>query len=263
MITDDQHPAARCQAQLETVLRRARFVSPALTAAIAIRVFAIVVLLWQNRLVGAVNSPTPPTRATLELSAVLAQTGAIGLLALLVVGGVLFLQWLHATVKLTQALGDRSFPWSAKDAVLGFIIPLANVARPYQVMRDLHDALAPDLVDEPNVQVRAAETAGYRQVEFHAPPAARSLPHASIGTWWTFFWIGNVVAYVAARQSGTTIDDIVARNVANVCADAIEIVSAGLAVLVVRAVTARVAERYRRIRHTSVDALQAAGIVID
>ena len=176
----------------------------ALGAAAAIRVFNIAVLLWQNDLVASLHSPTPPSQATLERRYSLAHVGAIGLLALLVVGGVLFLRWLHLAMRLTQALGDRSLTWSPKDAVMGFIIPFVSFVRPYQVMRDLHDALAPNLAPEPDVQVRAVETMGYRQVEMQAPPPARALPHASIGAWWAFFWIGNVVANIASRQTGTT-----------------------------------------------------------
>ena len=56
--------------------------------------------------------------------------------------GTLFLMWLHRVVKVTRALGGDTLRWSPKDAVLGFIIPFINIARPFQVMRDVHDHLA-------------------------------------------------------------------------------------------------------------------------
>ncbi len=77
-----------------------------------------------------------------------------------------------------------------------------------------------------------------------------------------FFWIGNVIANIASRQHGETLGDLVVRNDLNSAADAVEVVSAVLAVLVVRGVTARLDERYRRTRHNPVEALTAAGITL-
>ena len=256
------HPAERYESDVRVANSRAKAAMVALGLTAALRCALIPIALWQNGLLDAVQAGNMPPMETLERSDTLISAGAIGQLVLLIVTGVLFLRWLHRTVRLTRALGGDTLRWTPKDAVLSFIIPLVNIARPFQVMRDLHDHLAPDVVPEPQVLVQPGDLSGYRGVEVKAPPPPVKLPHASIGAWWGFFWVGNVFANIAARQHGTGLSDILLRNNLNMASDAIDIVSAVLAVVVVRGVTARLDERFRRTRHNTVDALAAAGITV-
>jgi hypothetical protein len=259
-MTVENHPAAFYERDVSAIRGLAAWAVAALGATVALRAADIAVRAWQSGLVSDARAGDMPPRATLVLSDTLVQYTSIAILALLVLTGALFLRWLHRVVRLTHALGDESFTWSASDAVWGFIIPFVSFKRPYDVMRDLYRALAPDAVPEPTVEVRADETTGYRSVNMNVPPPARALPDASIGAWWTFFWIGNVAANIASRQSGTSLDDLLFQSHTQQFSSAVECISATLAIIVVRAVTARLAERYRRVRHSSIDALTAAGI---
>ncbi len=258
---DLEHPAARYDADIQKAKRRgtAAVISLALTA--ALRASSIPVQFWQSSLLDQMKSGSAPPQATLELSDSLFQLGGIAELVLLLVTGILFLRWLHIVVRLSRALGVNRLQWSPSQAVWGFIIPFVSFARPYRIMRDLHDLLSPDMVPEPPMQVRAGE-GGYRDVQFEVPPAPAKLPHASIGAWWTAFWVGNILANFAGRQTGTTIEALLTRNTLYSVSDAVDIVSALLAVVVVRAVTARLLERFRRVRHSTAEALDREGIVL-
>ncbi len=257
-----QHPAEQYAADVDVARSRGTWAMILLGLTAAQRAVTIPLTLWQNSLGEAVKRGEAPPQESLERSDQLIQMAGVAQLALLVATATLFLMWLHRTVKLTRALGGDTLRWTPKDAVWGFIIPFINIARPFQVMRDVHDHLAPDVLPEPPVQVQPGELSGYRGVEVKAPPPPAKLPHASIGAWWGFFWVGNAFGNIAARQTGTSIDDLLTRNTLNAVSDAIDIVSALLAVVVVRGVTARLVERFRRARHNPVEALAAAGVTI-
>lgn len=262
MNIEGNHPAEEYAADVRTAESRGTITVVALALTVLERVVAIPVATWQSGLIRDAQRGEMPPQSTLELSDTLMATLGIGQFVLLVVTGVLFLRWLHRVVFVTRGLGAEMLTWAPKDAVLAFIIPIISIVRPYQVMRDVHDMLAPDAVPEPAPQVRAGDAQGYRQVEMVAPPAPAKLPHASISAWWAAFWFGNVLANIASRQTGTSADDLLTRNTLNSASDAVEIVSATLAIVVVRAVTARLVERYRRVRHNPVEALAAAHLSV-
>lgn len=234
----------------------------ALVITALVRVYNLPVRMWQSSLLHDAQSGNHPGDAALATSDQLVGFGAMAQLAVFALTATLFLRWLHKTVELTRALGGDTLRFTPKDAVWGFIIPFVSFQRPYQVVRDVHDHLAPDAVPDAQAIARTDESMGYRQVALDAPPAPVKIPHAAIGAWWATFWIGNVIANIAARQSATTIDSLLAANVMNSAADAVEIVSALLAVVMVRGLDARLQERYRRVRHNTPETLQAAGVTI-
>ena len=256
------HPAEAFEPEVSAAQSRATLAKVALSLTVLVRAYNIPVRLWQSGLLHAIEAGNPADQSVLESSDALVSFGAFAELGVLLLTGVLFLRWLHKLVLATRALGGDTLSFSAREAVTGFVIPLINFMRPYQIVRDVHDTLAPDRVPEPPVQVRADEMRGYRDVSITPPPAPAKLPHASIGAWWGFFWVGNLLANFASRQHPDTVSGLLFANTFNNVGDVVDIVSASLAVLVVRSVTARLTERYRRVRHNSPEALQAAGVAI-
>lgn len=257
-----EHPAAAFEADVRTAQRRAKLAMGALVATVLVRLYNIPVRSWQSGLVNDVQAGRSPGLEALAQSDSLVQSGALVEVAILLVTGVLFLRWLHKTVSLTRALGGDTLRHTPRDAMLGFIIPFWNIQRPFQIVRDVHDTLSPEAVPEPPVTLTVDETMGYRQVGMTAPPPPANLPHASIGAWWGFFWIGNLLSNFAARQQGETLDALLAANTISNVADAVDIVAASLGVLMVRGIDARLVERFRRVRHNSPEALQAAGVSV-
>jgi hypothetical protein len=167
---------------------------------------------------------------------------------LLCVTVVLFLRWLAHAVKLASAMSSAPLQWTGSGAVWSFFIPIISLWRPFYVLRDLRDHLAPNGVPEPAPRPRLDGSGGYRHVEMDSAPPPRALVNASIGAWWGFF--------ISARVLGV---GIVATNY-GVVAELLSITSAILGVLVVRSIDGRVTERFRRLHHASDDELAAWNI---
>lgn len=217
---------------------------------------------WQGRLLAQIERGERVDMQQAQLSDGFLNMGTAAQMILLVVTATLFLMWIHRLTRVTRALGGDTMRWLPKDAVWAFIIPVVSIARPYQVVRDLHDQLTPELVPEPVAQVTATATDGYRGVTVVEPPRATALPASRVGAWWGAFWVGNVVANIASRQHSTEVGALAVGNILNAVADGIEVVSAVLAVLVVRGMTARLQERFRRMRHAAPEQLAAAGFTV-
>jgi hypothetical protein len=169
------------------------------------------------------------------------------------VTAVLFLRWLGASVDVARAFQPAPpLTWTARQACWSFFIPFVNLVRPYQVIRDLHDRLAPDGVPEPAPRPRADGAGGYRRVEMEKAPPPGHLPAAWIGAWWAFYVLGGVAA--------TMLGVFVSPRLHGLLVNASEVASATLAVLAVRAIDGRIAERNRRLQYGSDDELLAWGI---
>lgn len=262
-MSNQDHPAAVYEADVKTVQLRGLGAMIALGLTLGLRLVSACASLLQNDLLHQVGGPTPPSQEVLEGSDTLVSWLAIGTLVLLVGTAVLFLRWLHLSVRLTRGLGGETLPWKPKEAVWAFFIPFINCIRPYTIIRDVHDHLAPELVPEPPVQAIADGTTGYREVKLKVPPPPMKLPHAGIGVWWGAWWVSNIFGNIAMRtKSPDSIPALVLSNNLSVASDVADVVSALLAILMVRALTMRLAERYRRVRHTPADKLSAAQITI-
>lgn len=181
---------------------------------------------------------------------------------------VLFLWWFALVVRLTNALSPRPLPWGAGSAVVFFFIPLLNMIVPYAIASRAYAALAPDAVPEPPFLGVADSSTGYRQIRWTTEPRG-PLPRASVLAWWCTFWLGDLVRWLgrAYELGGTcamgiertmTIDPAAFAMLGN----AIDLASIGLAILMVRAITARLVERVRRILGNDDAALRSAGIAL-
>jgi hypothetical protein len=231
-----------------------------LTVMAVVRVVSVGISSWQIGLLDEIERGAPET-PMLHVSDTLVALTAVAELALLLITGVLFLRWLAATVRVARVLQvSPSLAWTPSQAVWGFFIPFVNLARPYQVLRDLRDRLAPDGVPEPAPQPRLDGAAGYRTVEFEKAPPPAKLPHAFIGAWWALYLLGGLVQRGATSSTThSTLERIGSRKM-SVAADVIELGSTVLAILVVTAISARVTERQRRLRHATDEELTSWGI---
>ena len=215
---------AAWDARLGVESARARFAVYALGAAAALRVFDL----------GAMQIASPTLQAAV----------GFGELALLVLTPVAFLRWIAHAVSFASDMSPLRLRWTASAAVWSFFMPIISLWRPYQVVRDLHDLLAPDGVPEPAPQPLLDGSGGYRDVVLKSAPPPRALPHVSIGAWWG--------AFVLTRLVGLDKDTVLAG-----VGTLVTVASATLAIFVVRAIDGRIAERYRRLRHASDDELEA------
>lgn len=157
-------------------------------------------------------------------------------IALLIATAVAFLIWFHASYKNLPVLGGRGLKYSPRWAVGGFFVPLLNLIRPAQVMREVWHASDPSGVERDN-----------------APdgPAVRNKLRAPviIAAWWIFFIAASILSNTAARMSfaeNQTLDELQRQTLLYMVADALDIPSALLGVLIVGRVTRWQSERYER-----------------
>jgi hypothetical protein len=264
MSAEPTHPAARYERDMRSVKTRARLAVGALGLTIGVHTLRAGVHLWRLRLIADLRSDHPPSPEAITLNDALVQGTDSALLPLLVLTGIVFLMWLHQAVRLTRSLGGARLEWSPSEAVTGFFIPFLSFVRPYQVVRDLHDQLAPEIIPEPVAKVHAGE-GGYRDVRIDVPPPAMKVPHASIGVWWTLFWIGRGLASLGSALvvgSAHGDDALRSQSVVRLVYDSVSIAAAVLAIVVVSAITARLVERFRRVRHIAPEDLVDQGIYV-
>ncbi len=67
----------------------------------------------------------------------------MGQFVLLAITGVTFLVWLHRVRVNVRALGARRLSYARQWTILGFLIPVLNALRPYQVVREIWQASDP------------------------------------------------------------------------------------------------------------------------
>jgi hypothetical protein len=257
----EEHPAARYDTEVREVRRQSMNAMFALGLVVVARVSHIAALHWRIALLRDAEAGASPEAAMLELSEKIVRYDVIVELLVLILTSALFLGWLYRVVRLTRALGGNALKWSPKEAVWAFIIPVISFLRPYRVLRDVHDELVPEFVPEPPLEVRPQE-GGYRQVEFRAPPPPMKLHHASIGGFWGTFWFGKALSVLARVDRGDGVDTLLTRAALSTVAEGIEILSVVLAVMMIRTVTARLLERFRRIRWSSIETLEDEGVTV-
>ena len=137
---------------------------------------------------------------------------AVSLLALLF-AAIAYLAWLSRAVENAPALEAGTPPHSPRGAIGWWFVPFANFVVPYQIVADLHDRLG------------ATATAD----------RARPL---LLGWWLT--WIGgNLIGTAAGRAGSDTIDGLRVQYMVSMAGDALSIVAAVLAILVIRRIVER------------------------
>lgn len=183
---------------------------------------------------------------------------------LLLVTAILFIAWVRQLVSLTRALGGRGLAWRPKEATWAFILPVVSFFRPYQVLRDVQQELAPEDVLPAELRLDRDAQADYRSAAFVVPPPSPPLSDTFLAAWWGSFVAGNVLSrVVTAMASGTpSLSSTVLTYRLDLVLDVVEVAGAVLAVRVVRGLSTRLAERFRRIRHSTPESLVAQGVSI-
>ncbi len=102
---------------------------------------------------------------------------ALGWLAIFLFTVVVFCLWIYRSNAALRAAGVYGLNFTPGWAVGWWFVPFANLFKPYQVMRELWDASAPDRVDTESLAKRT-------------PPFA---------LWWGLWIVGNFIDNAAAR----------------------------------------------------------------
>lgn len=172
------------------------------------------------------------------LSVFVIAIGLISLLeiALLLAGIVVFLVWVHRTYSNLSPLRARDLNHSPGWAVGWWFIPIANLFKPYQVVKEIWVESDPDYDEE----------LGFMPSSFSAP--------SLLGFWWAAWIISNVVARIADRASEAPDGGVTeAFPYLIILSGAVRGAAAVLAILVVRGVVERQERRWARLASSRSD----------
>jgi len=268
---DADHPAQRYDGPVAELRKRARLAVGALAVTLLARGWDVGARQWSIALLQPLlttgDAAHRATHSQLEFADRLVNFGGSVIGPAFLVTAILFLRWVHGLVKLTRQLGVDRLPWTPSQAVWGFIIPVISLIRPFQVLRDVQQGLDPNEITPPPPRIDRDVQTDYRSVALAIPPSASRLPSSFLGIWWASFMFGSVVsritnAFSKIDESSNRIESVVTSYHASMFSSAILVVAAGFAILVVRSLTARLEERFRRIRHSTRESLAAQRIVL-
>ncbi len=262
------HPALPYERSVRELRTRARIAVGALGVTMLARAWDIGGRAWSIALLKSFVAADEVGQASimgdLESADRLVNFGAIVINSMLLVTAIAFLFWVHRLVTLTRALGGQGLRWTPGQAVWGFLIPILSLVRPFQVLRDVQQALEPEEIESPAPRVDPSALTDYRSVALVMPPAAKELPRFFIGAWWGSFVMTNLVSRLATIGTFSKgAEGVIWRYDWAIVAGVLAVVAAGLAIRVVRGLTARLDERFRRIRHSTPEALAAQQIEIE
>jgi hypothetical protein len=156
--------------------------------------------------------------------------GGIQVLALIATG-IPFIVWLNRSYSNLRTLGVEPLRFRRWWTIGGWLIPLWSLFRPKQLVNDVWRGGAPDLPDRNAAAWREGGVPGWWIA------------------WWLAFLLSNQLSNLAFRLAlpADTIDEIRRSTTTYTAADALGVVAAILAVLVVRGVSLRQIARAERL----------------
>lgn len=252
-----EHPAASLAPSVNVLRGRAKLAILGLGAVMLARGWDLFARVWSLGLIREIppEGADDALTARLEHSDVMVNVGIYAVYGAFFLAAVVFLRWLHRLVSLARAF-DTGTSWTPSQAMWAWFIPFLSLVRPYQVMSAMHLALEPEMVEPPTMRADPSASSDYRNVAFVQPSPATKLPPAMIGLWWGAFLVMNVGSRIfVSTKAYTTIESVVSAYQGTMFVDAFALVAAALAITVVRGLTARAVERFRRLSESTPEAL--------
>lgn len=262
----DEHPAAIHDGEVNEVRRRAKLALVAFALTILARTWDLGARAWSIDVVHRFQAGDVDVReamqSSLERSDELVNVSMVLVNGALVLTAFVFVRWVRQLVRMTRALGAKDMQWSVSQATWGFFIPILSLFRPYQVLRDVQQRLEPEEIEPPAPHVARDAAVDYRNVAMVIPPMAKRVPDSLLGIWWGSFVVMSFLGRFANRAAASDLADVVTNYQAQIVVSVIAIASAALATRVIRGLTARLEERFRRIRHSTPESLARQQIML-
>lgn len=149
-----------------------------------------------------------------------------GLYTLVLLAGIIaFLVWLYRVRSNLPALGIQDARWSPGWAVGWWFVPIMSLFRPYQLVKEVWQASGPE-----------ARPVAWRYTQVPA----------LLGWWWALFLIGSFAGNIAFRMTmrgPETIDGYISNTMAYTVSAVIWVVATIPAIMVVKGIDRRQAER--------------------
>lgn len=149
---------------------------------------------------------------------------------------IVFLMWLHRVYRNLPALGAAKPDTTPSWAVAYFFIPFVNLIKPFQVVREIWHESTP-----------AAATQNKFGEDFGGDSSRSGTP-ALVGWWWALWIIANIAGRASSRFTDTagTIEGMLLASWATVASDALFIIAAVLAILVVKRIDEMQEAKFRQ-----------------
>jgi hypothetical protein len=151
-------------------------------------------------------------------------------LSLGLVSAVVFLMWTNAHTKRLIELGVADMRYAPKWSVWGFIVPIINLFRPYQVMSELWKAS--DLMPGPD------------------DPWVKKPTPLIVNLWFAILVVDNVAGRLISRASLDTIEEVLRASWFTVLLDALGVVTALIALRLVMEIDTRLRVSEERLAET-------------
>ena len=190
-----------------------------------------------------------------ELNANDSRQQLIGLIQVLITVGtaVAFLMWFHHVHRNLSSLGGREFKFTPRWAVGGFFVPLINLVRPFEVMREVWHG------SDPSGLTRDTGLSGPSERDkLGGPPL--------VVWWWWLFLISSFLGYLALRvefSENQTIDYLYLSSGLMVLMDLVDIAGVVVAVRLVSHITKWQGSRAEQARMIGVGAPGALGYTLE
>lgn len=212
---------------------RALAVTASLLVYVGVTVLSVVAVGLGGYLPAAEVIPAEAGEEAVGLGDLVAGLVALLTLAVYAATVVLFCMWVHRAYKNLPALGNppKYLNYSPRWAVGSFFIPLASLVLPYIIVKEIWDRSDPSVRTETDLMFT---------------PAGGS---PLLLGWWIVWVVSNVLSNISYRLSAEDAppDTQAMLMKLGIFSDFANIGAAVLAVLVVRAVTARQEERSRHV----------------
>jgi hypothetical protein len=175
--------------------------------------------------------------AVVEASDARQQLIGFAQLGLGLVSAVVFLMWTSAITKRLTQLGVTNMRYAPRWSVWGFIIPIVNLFRPYQVMSELWKAS--EVVPGPD------------------DPWAKKPTPLIVGVWFAILILDSIVGRLASSRTFDTIEQVTQIAWLTVLFDALGVVTAFVALRLVAEIDGRLRVSETRLANVPVAALPA------
>jgi hypothetical protein len=138
---------------------------------------------------------------------------------------IAFLKWLYRSYRNQLAMGITDMRMSPGWAVGYWFIPILNLWKPYQGMKDLYQASDP------------TSTARYWQTNYTTP---------LLGWWWAFWLLSSFIGNASQRMTGSakSIETLITGSWVDIFSCILSIVAAVFGLRLVRMITDRQGEKY-------------------
>jgi hypothetical protein len=147
--------------------------------------------------------------------------------ALFITGAIVYVVWVNRANKNARSLGAQRMEFTPGWAVGWHFVPIANLYRPYQVMKEIWKASHPEYRDN----WKTAPTSGL------------------LGLWWAFWIIGNIISNIGFRinMNAETVDAILLGTWVSLASDIIDLPTIALVLYVVRSVHGMQEEKHQQV----------------